>query len=64
MRKLKDDNFKNKKKAILNTIDIEELLEIKQVDSKLNLIAKKSKIKAETDLKACEKLFCLKIRVK
>lgn len=60
-KKLKDDNSKKKRKAILNVIEVEELLELEQINSKLNLLERKSKIIVETDLKACEELFHLKI---
>lgn len=42
-------------------MEVEKLLELKQPDSKLSLMARKLKTTIEANLKAQEKLFHLKI---
>lgn len=49
---------------ILNAVEVEVLLELKRVDSKLSLMARKLETIAKIDLKAHEQLFHLKIQVK
>lgn len=63
-KKPKDDSSKKKEKVVLNTIKVEELFKLEQAYSKLSLIMRKLKTTAEVDLKACEKLFYLKIQIK
>ena len=58
--KSKDDDFEKEKKeekAALNTVEVEELFKLKQVDSKLSLMERKSETTTDADLEACKKLL-------
>lgn len=58
------DDFMNKEKVILDTIKVDELSKLEQIDSKLSLMVRKSKIIAGIDLEEHEEFFHLKIQVK